>query len=106
MRITDAIVQTGAIDQLRKAAGNSKDASRVEGSDKTRKDSVKISGKAQDLSAEGAEKAAVSARADALPETRSDKIAEVKEKIDSGYYNSPEFMDKLADRLINDIWGG
>lgn len=34
-------------------------------------------------------------------DTRIEKISEVKKKIESGYYNSPEFMDKLADKLAH-----
>lgn len=33
-------------------------------------------------------------------EIRSEKISEVQEKIKNGYYNSPEFIDKLADKLL------
>jgi flagellar biosynthesis anti-sigma factor FlgM len=34
------------------------------------------------------------------PEIRSDRIDDVKRKIESGYYNSDEFVDKLADKLL------
>lgn len=34
-------------------------------------------------------------------EIRTEKIEEVKEKIAAGYYNSPEFIEKLAEKLIS-----
>lgn len=37
------------------------------------------------------------------PDVRAEKIAEVKSRIDNGYYNSKEFSDKLADKLIKDF---
>lgn len=37
------------------------------------------------------------------PEIRPEKVEEVKQKIRDGFYNSPEFAEKLADKLIQDI---
>jgi anti-sigma28 factor (negative regulator of flagellin synthesis) len=37
------------------------------------------------------------------PEIREDKIIEVKEKIRNGFYNSPEFVDKLANKLMTEF---
>lgn len=34
------------------------------------------------------------------PDIRIDKIEEVKRKVELGYYNSDEFLDKLVDKLI------
>lgn len=31
---------------------------------------------------------------------RTDKIQEVREKIKNGFYESPEFIDKLAEKLL------
>ena len=42
------------------------------------------------------------ARINAINDVREDKIEEVKKKIESGYYNTPEFIEKLADKLIDD----
>lgn len=36
------------------------------------------------------------------PEVRVNRVAEVKEKIKQGYYDSPEFADQLAEKLIKD----
>jgi anti-sigma28 factor (negative regulator of flagellin synthesis) len=37
------------------------------------------------------------------PDVRLDKIEEVRQKIKNGYYNSPEFMEKLTDRMMRDL---
>jgi hypothetical protein len=42
-------------------------------------------------------------RMDALPDIRPEKEAEAKEKVASGYFDSPEFMDRLADRLMKEF---
>jgi hypothetical protein len=39
----------------------------------------------------------------ALPDVRAEKVQEAKEKIASGYFNSPDFEDKLADRLMKEF---
>lgn len=45
----------------------------------------------------------LSARIAAEPDIRLDKVEQVKEKIESGYYNTEEFAENLADRLIRDF---
>ena len=42
-------------------------------------------------------------RASHEPEIRMDKVQEVREKIKSGYYNSSDFADKLAEKMIKDF---
>lgn len=37
------------------------------------------------------------------PEIREDRVAEVRKRIENGYYNSPEFLEKLTDKVINDL---
>jgi len=44
--------------------------------------------------------ALVKARANALPEVREERLAPVKERLENGYYNTPEFHKELAERLI------
>jgi flagellar biosynthesis anti-sigma factor FlgM len=34
------------------------------------------------------------------PDVRAEKVEEVRSKIESGYYNTPEFIDKLAEKLL------
>ena len=84
---------------LQKVAGN-KSAEKTEKSAKS--DSVSFSKKAKDL-ARSSDSAAVSARLQSLPDVRPDKVQEAKEKIASGYFNSPDFEDKLADRLMKEF---
>lgn len=37
------------------------------------------------------------------PEIRSDRVEEVRQKIENGFYDSPEFADQLAGKLIDDM---
>lgn len=37
------------------------------------------------------------------PDIRADRIAEVRQKIDDGYYNSEEFLDKLTNKMLKDF---
>jgi flagellar biosynthesis anti-sigma factor FlgM len=45
----------------------------------------------------------VSAQLRNQPDIRTDKVEEAREKIQNGYYDSPQFLDKLADKLIADF---
>jgi anti-sigma28 factor (negative regulator of flagellin synthesis) len=45
----------------------------------------------------------LSARIAAEPEIRTDKVEQVRERIQSGFYNSEEFAGQLADKLIKDF---
>jgi anti-sigma28 factor (negative regulator of flagellin synthesis) len=101
MRITDALLQTGAADAMRKVSGvdkNKETKSTSSASPSRAKDVVSLSKDSQDKASE-TERAQVTARAKATPDIRHDRIADVKEKIASGYYNTDEFKDKLAEKL-------
>jgi anti-sigma28 factor (negative regulator of flagellin synthesis) len=37
------------------------------------------------------------------PDIRPEKIAEVQEKIQNGFYNSDDFVDKLATKLLDEF---
>lgn len=94
----DRISQIFGMD-LQKAAGAGKGPEKA---DKPVKgDSVSLSKKAKELSSSSTE--SISRHIDALPDVRADKVQEAKEKIASGYFNSPDFEDKLADRLMKDF---
>lgn len=41
----------------------------------------------------------ISSMIKAQPDVRSDKVAEVRERIGSGFYNTDAFADKLASKL-------
>jgi flagellar biosynthesis anti-sigma factor FlgM len=62
-------------------------------------DSVSLSKEAKKLSTSH-EIESISRHVDAMPDVRAEKVQEAKEKIASGYFNSPDFEDKLADRLF------
>lgn len=66
----------------------------------TRPDTSDFSSKAQRLSETRANADIVSAQIEVEPEIREEKVAEVRKKIESGFYNSSEFVDKLADKLL------
>ncbi len=85
---------------------------KVESARKNEKTSAtqKISGDRSELSAKGqrlnetkAQIESINTSLAAIPEIREDKVEEVREKIESGYYNSKEFIDKLADKMLNDL---
>lgn len=66
-------------------------------------DHSEISSDAQKLSKTKAQSEAIVSTIAAQPEIRLDKIEEVKHKIENGYYNSDDFIDKLADKLLKEF---
>jgi len=66
-------------------------------------DRSEFSSGAQRLNETKAQFETIAATLNAQPEIRSEKIAEVKAKIENGYYNSEEFIDKLAEKLLNEF---
>jgi negative regulator of flagellin synthesis FlgM len=68
-----------------------------------RTDKSEFSSNAQRLSDTKANLDIAKARLDSEPDIREEKVAEVREKIESGFYDSPEFIDKLADKIIKDF---
>ena len=99
MRISHIQQAYGA--EIQKAAGNNRNVSKSEKTD--RSDSVSLSKKARELSNSSAEVQSTAQRIEGLPDVRVDKINEVKEKLANGYYDTSEFVDKLADRLMKDF---
>ena len=63
-------------------------------------DHSEISSGAQRLSSTKASIDTITSTIKAQSEIRTDKITEVQEKIKNGYYNSPEFIDRLAEKLL------
>ncbi len=104
MRISP--VQTQIINEIRKSdpAARKADAAKSSYASKGT-DSVGLSDSARKLSTSAADTSAAIAGMNAAPEIRQDKIDEVKKKIESGYYNTPEFTDKLAEKLAKDFSG-
>ena len=66
-------------------------------------DSVQISPKARSLqSSQAVRKAALSALK-TTPDIRDDKLKEVRQKIESGFYNQPQVINNIADRILDNI---
>ena len=66
-------------------------------------DSSEISDGAQRLSSTKASVDVISASLAVQDDIRPEKIQEVQEKIKNGYYNSPEFIDRLATKLLSEF---
>ena len=62
-----------------------------------------ISAGGQQLSSTKASMDVISASLAAQDDIRPEKIQEVQEKIKNGYYNSPEFIDRLATKLLSEF---
>lgn len=99
MQISNIYVQNGT-EWVKKAAGG--DASTHEKKEKERaskavQDKVSIS---SDAGKSNSAEALVKARANALPEIREEKIAVAEERIESGYYNKPEFGKEFVEHVV------
>jgi flagellar biosynthesis anti-sigma factor FlgM len=95
----DRISQIFGMD-LQKVSGSGKTPEKT---DKVAKsDSVSLSKKARELSSTS-DTESVARHVRAMPDVRAEKVQEAKEKIASGYFNSPEFEEKLADRLMKEF---
>jgi anti-sigma28 factor (negative regulator of flagellin synthesis) len=97
MQISDIYVQNGTEWAKKALASESSAHAKKENAPKAVHDKVSIS---IDVGKNNSAEALVKARANALPEIREEKITVVKERIESGYYNSPEFSKKLASCLV------
>lgn len=63
-------------------------------------DRSEISVGAQNLNSTNASADIITATISSQNDIRTEKISEVQEKIKNGFYNSPEFIDKLAVKLL------
>jgi len=100
MQISNIYVQNGT-DWAKKVAGREasiQEKKEKEKSSKAVQDKVSIS---SDAGKSSSAEALVKARANALPEIREEKINVAKERIESGHYNTPEFSNELAERLVD-----
>lgn len=94
----DRISQIFGMD-LKKVSGSGKGAEKAEKSAKS--DSVSLSKQAKELSSSSNE--SIARHVDALPDIRADKVQDAKEKIASGYFNTPQFDEELASRLMKEF---
>jgi len=99
MQISNIGIQSNATEWLKKAAS---EESIREKKEKTQKKGKAVADYDISISANAgnSSEALVKARANALPEIREERIAPVKERLQNGYYNTPEFNKELAERLI------
>ena len=108
MKGGDGLMRINAVTQsiqseLRKV-DSAKKADKNHASAKTRPtDRSDISDGAQRLSSTKAAMDVISASLETQSDIRPDKIQEVQEKIKNGYYNSPEFIDQLATKLLSEF---
>ena len=68
-------------------------------------DRSEISSNAKRLSETQAQVETLATQVAGQPEVRTEKIAEVQEKINNGFYDSPEFIDRLADKMAGEFMG-
>jgi flagellar biosynthesis anti-sigma factor FlgM len=66
-------------------------------------DRTELSSNAQRLSDTKAQVDLITAQISSQPDVRPEKVAEIKQKISDGYYNTPEFVDKLAEKLAQEF---
>jgi len=66
-------------------------------------DKTEFSSKAQRLNETKTQIETISSKIAAEPDIRTEKVAEVQEKIKNGFYETDDFVDKLADKLLNDF---
>jgi flagellar biosynthesis anti-sigma factor FlgM len=69
----------------------------------TSPDRTDLSSSGQRLSETKAQVDIIAAQLSTQPEIRPEKVAEAKQKISEGYYDTPEFVDKLADKLATEF---
>jgi anti-sigma28 factor (negative regulator of flagellin synthesis) len=69
-------------------------------------DRTELSSNGQQLAETKAQVGIIASQVDIQPEIRPEKVAEVKQKIVDGFYETPEFVDKLADKLAKEFGAG
>jgi len=101
MQISNTGVLSNAAEWAKKARADEVVRAKKEEAPKTgRSASTNSTNVSISANAGNSSEALVRARADALPEVREERIAVAKERIEEGYYNTPEFNKELAERLI------
>jgi flagellar biosynthesis anti-sigma factor FlgM len=66
-------------------------------------DRSEFSSGAEHLSETKAQVQTIEASLATQPEIRVDRIADVRGKIEKGYYDSEEFLDKLTNKMLNEF---
>ncbi len=89
--------------ELRKVENAKKTDKSVKASKAGATDRSELSSKGKQLSETKGQMQVISATLNAHPEIRNEKIAEVKTKMQNGYYDSDKFIDRLADKLLEEF---
>jgi len=107
MQISDVYVQNNVADTAKRASFGDSAANIKKETKKINANSINTDNASAKVSISatpdksGSAEALVEARAKALPEIREDKISLAKERMQSGYYNTPEFSGELSNRLLS-----
>jgi anti-sigma28 factor (negative regulator of flagellin synthesis) len=104
MNITNKILQSGAPDWIRKSGVATSENKVSTASKSSKADSAAFSSAA--LQKSQTAESTVLARVNALPEVREERVAEVKQRVQSGFYNTSEFTNTLADTILKNPFGG
>jgi flagellar biosynthesis anti-sigma factor FlgM len=86
-----------------KKVDNAKKTDAAKSKTGTSPDRTDLSSSGQRLSETKAQVDIIATQLSTQPEIRPEKVAEAKQKISEGYYNTPEFVDKLADKLAQEF---
>jgi anti-sigma28 factor (negative regulator of flagellin synthesis) len=70
---------------------------------KAGRDASIISSDGKRLNATASDVNTVKTQVEIRPEIRPEKVEEARAKIKSGYYNSEEFIDRLAEKIMKDF---
>ncbi|MFP4014897.1 MAG: flagellar biosynthesis anti-sigma factor FlgM [Chitinispirillaceae bacterium] len=89
--------------EMRKVENSKKADKDIRSSKVSSSDRSELSQKGQQLSDTKREMEVISANVSSFPELRSEKIAEIKAKISSGFYDSEILIDRLADKLLKEF---
>jgi len=99
MQVSDVYVQNGAVEWAKRSSGG--DSAHLKKENLPKTETLSATKVSISANAGNSAEALVRARADALPEIREERIAIARERIESGYYNTPEFSRELATRLVD-----
>ncbi len=86
-----------------KKVENAKKAEPAKSKSPASADRTDLSSSGQRLSETKAQVSLIATQLSSQPDVRTEKINEARQKIQDGYYNTPEFVDKLADKLAQEF---
>ncbi len=100
-------MRIGAISEILNSEAKKVEASKKTESSSQSKavplDKTELSAKGKRLNETKAQMEVIATKLANEPDIRQEKIVEVQEKIKNGFYDSEEFADKLANKLLKDF---